>query len=437
MRSLFKPQVTMAPVTLVMAPSSAEEPAGNSIIITSNITTSSSTPSSSSTPFRRKRVEFSRNYSSSSSSSSSESEESEESEESKIADSDSDDEVDLGAFRPKTNIPLPIPEAPPFPPADWSAGRLPPSPPPVPTCSSQQGKAKNNHVGIEAAKQTPTPATPRKSKPDWTCNICYGEFKGTVGRPKCAQGHEFCKGCMGNYLRHCALENKKFKCPMHYACGLELPHALAQKYLPPSTFSSYVVNSAMEKVKEGDWVFRCAKIECPGVLRIPEGKAPFSATCPCCANYKVLTEKERKIFEEVYSQPTLSLEEKIDTVFLRISTKPCPHCHKTIEKDDGCPHMSCVCGNSFCWNCGKKYNSKLTFLLGRHNSKYGYKGCPELLFPNNRKACKITRGLLLTGKTAAMVTLGPPVAVVGLVVVGIPYGVFMGVRKGYKTLSSR
>jgi len=33
------------------------------------------------------------------------------------------------------------------------------------------------------------------------------------------------------------------------------------------------------------------------------------------------------------------------------SVKSCPNCRATIEKDDGCNHMTCRCGYHWCWLC--------------------------------------------------------------------------------------
>ena len=35
-----------------------------------------------------------------------------------------------------------------------------------------------------------------------------------------------------------------------------------------------------------------------------------------------------------------------------VEVKRCPKCKYPIEKNGGCPHMSCgMCGTSFCWQC--------------------------------------------------------------------------------------
>jgi len=35
--------------------------------------------------------------------------------------------------------------------------------------------------------------------------------------------------------------------------------------------------------------------------------------------------------------------------------KQCPGCKKWVEKNDGCDHITCLCGYEFCYRCGGKY----------------------------------------------------------------------------------
>jgi len=48
--------------------------------------------------------------------------------------------------------------------------------------------------------------------------------------------------------------------------------------------------------------------------------------------------------------------------WILINTKQCPHCHKNIEKNQGCNHMTCQknsggCGHEFCWICLKDWHT--------------------------------------------------------------------------------
>ncbi|KAL4279270.1 hypothetical protein GQ457_03G000890 [Hibiscus cannabinus] len=38
--------------------------------------------------------------------------------------------------------------------------------------------------------------------------------------------------------------------------------------------------------------------------------------------------------------------------WITVYTKPCPKCHKPVEKNGGCNLVSCICGQAFCWLCG-------------------------------------------------------------------------------------
>eukprot|EP00730_Choanoeca_flexa_P004872 TRINITY_DN11828_c0_g1_i1.p1 TRINITY_DN11828_c0_g1~~TRINITY_DN11828_c0_g1_i1.p1 ORF type:complete len:537 (+),score=42.57 TRINITY_DN11828_c0_g1_i1:170-1780(+) len=42
-------------------------------------------------------------------------------------------------------------------------------------------------------------------------------------------------------------------------------------------------------------------------------------------------------------------------LWLRANTRECPNCHNRIQKNGGCPHMTCRCGYEMCWRCGGQY----------------------------------------------------------------------------------
>lgn len=50
---------------------------------------------------------------------------------------------------------------------------------------------------------------------------------------------------------------------------------------------------------------------------------------------------------------TKKCRDESETVnWITVHTKPCPKCHKPVEKNGGCNLVSCICGQAFCWLCG-------------------------------------------------------------------------------------
>ncbi|KAJ8483783.1 hypothetical protein OPV22_016268 [Ensete ventricosum] len=50
---------------------------------------------------------------------------------------------------------------------------------------------------------------------------------------------------------------------------------------------------------------------------------------------------------------TKKCQDESETVnWITVNTKPCPKCHKPVEKNGGCNLVACICGQAFCWLCG-------------------------------------------------------------------------------------
>ncbi|KAH7348356.1 hypothetical protein BKA65DRAFT_476774 [Rhexocercosporidium sp. MPI-PUGE-AT-0058] len=56
--------------------------------------------------------------------------------------------------------------------------------------------------------------------------------------------------------------------------------------------------------------------------------------------------------EEIQARKTRQREEELASErYIRENTKTCPSCLWAMEKVEGCNHMTCLCGHSFCWLC--------------------------------------------------------------------------------------
>jgi len=100
----------------------------------------------------------------------------------------------------------------------------------------------------------------------------------------------------------------------------------------------------------------CPTADCPFVFINEEKITDF--TCPVC--------KERYCFNCMvkYHDGQTCAEYKINNKFDKNDVKfidlmkarkfkQCPKCHYWIEKSEGCNSMSCRCGLTFCYGCGK------------------------------------------------------------------------------------
>jgi len=45
-----------------------------------------------------------------------------------------------------------------------------------------------------------------------------------------------------------------------------------------------------------------------------------------------------------------------EDVLSSVRKQACPSCARATVKDEGCNHMTCVCGGQWCWSCGEALN---------------------------------------------------------------------------------
>ena len=85
-----------------------------------------------------------------------------------------------------------------------------------------------------------------------------------------------------------------------------------------------------------------------------EGHAP--CTCDDWKKWTATIESEMEA-AGVSKKSGASLDKVADTLWLHANTKKCPKCSASIEKDEGCNHMTCSnCAHDFCWMCMKDWS---------------------------------------------------------------------------------
>ena len=118
----------------------------------------------------------------------------------------------------------------------------------------------------------------------------------------------------------------------------------------------------------------CPNPNCGICIRVPgHGMKEIKCQCGTLFCFKCLRETHRPCDCEMISLwEYKNKSQSEDAKWIIVNTKQCPNCHKYIEKNQGCNHMTCRkeaggCGYEFCWIClgeWKKHGSswyKCTF----------------------------------------------------------------------------
>lgn len=250
------------------------------------------------------------------------------------------------------------------------------------TAETQQGRGNcsANSVHRPVQKQTQK------------CIICLDDFpardmlsagNGGPSTRSAALGchHLACRFCIQQYVRQ-QLAGRKYPlvCPS-YGCGKTLQHeTLAvllaghsrdlqvleqlqeesaippsqRLYCPYNTCSALMKKSNRHRRDEPATCSQCSQSFCPTCL-LPGWHEGYS-----CAAFQQLPPHQRSVE---------------DAQMLRLVDqnhwKHCPACSIVVERTQGCNHMQCRCGASFCYACGQKYANKTP----QPGNPYGLAAC--------------------------------------------------------------
>lgn len=201
----------------------------------------------------------------------------------------------------------------------------------------------------------------------FTCPICYGEFhkvEDVASLSNC--GHKTCAACIQGYLQQ-RIDDRALPiiCP-HRDCGSEcaaqdVAAHVEQRYI--DRWEQFSLDDLLKNkhLVEGQDELRFVRYPTPDcsniVLWHPEDDPHFRCEscrkhyclkCQCafhhgrtCIGYKkwkISTGRDDRLFLRYISQQRV---------------KQCPQCGMFIEKSVGCNSMTCFCGFTFCFYCGK------------------------------------------------------------------------------------
>ncbi|KAI8554351.1 hypothetical protein RHMOL_Rhmol05G0092100 [Rhododendron molle] len=194
--------------------------------------------------------------------------------------------------------------------------------------------------------------------PTVLCNICMEDVPG-IEVPKMDCGHSFCNECWTGHfvVKINEGQSKRIQCMAHKCnaiCNEAIVRNLVSKMHPhlAEKFDRFLLESYIEDNKMVKW---CPSTpHCGNAIRVEEDEfcevqcscgLQFCFSClavahsPCsCSMWELWTKK--------------CCDESATVKWITVHTKPCPKCHKAVEKNGGCNLVRCICGQRFCWLCG-------------------------------------------------------------------------------------
>ena len=177
--------------------------------------------------------------------------------------------------------------------------------------------------------------------------------------------HKFCINCLYDYLEFNITNGnvRQIKCAKH-DCGLEFTRDEIRKFGDQDTYTKYLKFKENIDVNLNPKLKWCPRPNCNHFIERGKSK---KAKCECgmeiCFDCGLEWHGRSKC------------QDALDKDFFGWAANNgnisnCPKCKIRLEKISGCNHMTCrQCGYSWCWLCGKKYNSF-------HYNPINVFGCP-------------------------------------------------------------
>ncbi|EEF52514.1 Protein ariadne-1, putative [Ricinus communis] len=211
------------------------------------------------------------------------------------------------------------------------------------------------------------------------CTICFDDVSASeVTAMDC--GHFFCNIC---WTQHFIVkinegQSRRVRC-MEPKCNAVCDDAKIRRLVYANNpilaekFDRFLSESYIEDNKKVKW---CPSVpHCGNAIRV-EDDEPCEVECACGKQFcfSCLSDIHSPcscIMWELWSKKCR--DDSATVNWITVHAKPCPKCHKSIEKSGGCNLVSCVCGQAFCWLCGSATGRDHTWTTIANHSCGRYK----------------------------------------------------------------
>ncbi|KAK4256489.1 hypothetical protein QN277_009341 [Acacia crassicarpa] len=190
------------------------------------------------------------------------------------------------------------------------------------------------------------------------CEICIENIPShQVTRMEC--GHYFCNQCWTSHFIVQINEgkSKRILCMAHKCnaiCDENIVRDLVRKKHAETVekFDRFLLESYIEDNRRAKW---CPSVpHCGNAIRVEEEVCEVECCCGLQFCFKCLSEIHSPCSCQMFELWANKCRDESESVnWITAHTKPCPKCHKPVEKSGGCNLVSCICRQSFCWICGE------------------------------------------------------------------------------------
>ena len=212
----------------------------------------------------------------------------------------------------------------------------------------------------------------------FTCLVCLQHLTVNSVNQLLPCEHIFCTQCIYDHLdsKISAKDVKNLTCPA-FNCLTRFSEQELQTRLSEETYSKYCrFRAELELETDPDlrWCPRpaCSGYDyCRGLKRKLICNQCSFAYCRYCLS---AWHGRRKCPAEI--------DHKFEKWARGARVKFCPHCRMRVEKNMGCPHMTCVrCSYEWCWACGAQYSGHYPCpVLNPHWANQSWLRCLTFLF---------------------------------------------------------
>ncbi|KAJ6236219.1 rbr-type e3 ubiquitin transferase [Anaeramoeba flamelloides] len=192
------------------------------------------------------------------------------------------------------------------------------------------------------------------------CGICDRKRK-SQNRHSLGCQHFFCKKCWNRYVTFCVQQGKvrDIQC-MGYKCCRKVNDRFLSRVVTPKVFYNYKIRLVKQYLSKSKNFCLCPSPSC-GYLCSFEENIIFGNDALCVCGHRFCFGCQGECHSPLSCRDVQTWEKDTNVhsatkEWILQNTKPCPECHKLIEKNGGCNHMICSkegngCGYEFCWVC--------------------------------------------------------------------------------------